>query len=643
MKEPWDAAPPATATPTTATPDGAMTRRARMGLVLAALCLPIFAVPGSPSIAPQVAWSADRTSISLSTFALIFAVVALSFGTLMRLSGLPSVAHGALWGVGAYTAGALTNDLGWEFLATLPLAILVPAAVAAVIGLPAFRTSGVAFLVITIGLAEFLVLVLTNATSITNGPNGLNVIGVPTGVGPFDLSDPHDRYYLTLAGLYIAVAVVWLVTRSRFGRRLEMIRDNEPLARSVGFDPRLYKLGIFTLTAGLTGAAGQLYLYHQQAITPDLFGTYAFIPVILMAVLGGVGSIAGPVIGAYLVMFTPTWLGSAGLDDPDTKTLVYGAALVAVMAIAPSGITGLAAAAGSAVTRFARRGFARRPPRDYASAVPITIPADSGAPHDPAATTAVARPVVGEPLLEVRGLTKRFGAVRALDAVDLTVRAGEILGIIGPNGSGKTTLFNCISGFVSSQGTIIWRGSSLRARSPQWLARRGLVRTFQQPTAFRSMTPRQACGQVLDVRRTQAGAVGVSNSAIDLLGFCGLTPVADSRLEVLSYGQQRLLGVALALAARPRLLMLDEPAAGLNDHECVALRSLLEQIRAADVTVAVVDHDMGFLLPLCDRVVVLDAGQFVTEGLPAEVVRDPRVIAAYLGERFAAPLDLVRD
>jgi branched-chain amino acid transport system ATP-binding protein len=246
-------------------------------------------------------------------------------------------------------------------------------------------------------------------------------------------------------------------------------------------------------------------------------------------------------------------------------------------------------------------------------------------------------------LLRVAELSKAFGAVRALDRVALSVWPGEILGVIGPNGSGKTTLFNCISGFVGSTGEVAWGGRVVRTPTPQRLARQGLVRTFQQPRVFASMSAREACGRVLELRRGPNHDLRLPSDAGSLLDFCGLDGVADQAVGGMSYGQVRLLGIAQALAARPRLLMLDEPAAGLNDQECAALRSLLETIRAVGVTLVVVDHDMTFLLPLCDRVVVLDAGQVVAEGDPRSVTRDPKVVAVYLGERFVEPLELARE
>ncbi|HXG36095.1 MAG TPA: ABC transporter ATP-binding protein, partial [Dehalococcoidia bacterium] len=246
----------------------------------------------------------------------------------------------------------------------------------------------------------------------------------------------------------------------------------------------------------------------------------------------------------------------------------------------------------------------------------------------------------GDTILEVRGVSKSFAAVQALRGIDVSVRQGEILGVIGPNGSGKTTLFNCISGFLPvTEGDIRWRGRDITKWTPDRVARHGLVRTFQQAMLFRSTTVYSS----LRVARESLNAFGYRETAtLDLPGdvdglleFCDLSHVADQPAAMLPYGLVRKLGVALALATFPYLLMLDEPAAGLNDIESQELGELLLRARAAGVTLIVVDHDMPFIMPISDRMVVLDAGQKILEGTPQEVQADQRVIAAYLGERFA--------
>jgi ABC-type branched-subunit amino acid transport system ATPase component len=240
-------------------------------------------------------------------------------------------------------------------------------------------------------------------------------------------------------------------------------------------------------------------------------------------------------------------------------------------------------------------------------------------------------------VLEVSGLKRWFGANRALDGVEMEVRAGEIRGVIGPNGSGKTTLLNCVSGFMpTTAGTITYRGERVEDGRPDRLARAGLVRTFQEPAVFGSFTVGETCELLC---RTAASRTGLNDrlpaDARALLASCGLDEVAAAPVATLPYGRLRLLGVAAAIACRPHLLLLDEPAAGLTAVDAAALRKVILDARDSGVTVVVIDHDMSFLLPICDRVTVLDGGFKLTEGDPDQVAVDTAVIAAYLGESFA--------
>lgn len=589
-------------------------RRTAYAAVWVALTLvALFVVPTWPA---HTISGASNYLVSVAGLAAIWAIVAVGTALFIRLTGLPTLAHAGLWGVGAYASGIAIVELDIGFWPSLLFAAAVPALVALPVGLVSLRTTGVAFLVVTIAFTEFIVLVIGNM-EITEGHAGLAVTKAPGSIGPIDFDTPVGQYYLFLAFLFAALLVCWLVSRSSFGARLRAIRDDDRLARSLGIDVLRHQLIAFELTAVIVGVAGALLLVQQQAVTPDLFNALQFIPIYLAIMIGGVALIAGGAVGAWIAQFLPLWIGS---DDANISLLIYGAVLVAAMLFLPKGIVG-------AIQAWAARDPSRAPP-----------PAPP-APHaaEPRPTRAPRVAPSGPPVVEVTGLKRWFGANRALDGVDLSVCAGEIRGVIGPNGSGKTTLLNCVSGFLPpTAGEVLYRGERVDGRSPDRLARLGLVRTFQEPEVFSSFTVHEMCELVTHTARSRGGAnERLPDEAGSVLSWCGLEEAAELPVADLPYGQLRLLGVAAALACRPYVLLLDEPGAGLAPPDSAALRELILAASEREVTVVVVDHDMSFLLPICDRLTVLDGGTKLAEGTPDEIADDPAVIAAYLGESFA--------
>ena len=591
-------------------------RQVQTGVWVALALIALFIVPTWPA---HTIMNGPNNLVGTAGLAAVWAMVAVGTAMFVNLAGLPTLAHAGLWGVGAYASGVAITELSIGFWPSLLFAAAIPALVALPVGLISLRTSGVAFLVVTIAFTEFIVLVITNM-DVTGGPAGLSSIEPPGSIGPLKFDGLVGQYYLFLAFLLATLAFYRWLTRSAFGARLRAIRDDERLARSLGFNVLRHQLALFEITAVIVGIAGALLLVQQQAITPGLFNAFQFIPIYLAMMLGGLAILIGPAVGAWIVQFLPLWIGS---DDPNISLLIYGVILVAAMLFMAKGLMGVLAAWVA---------------RDPKTQTPVPVDEEDGPGEAPPAPPPVERrPLSDDVVLEVSGLKRFFGANRALDGVEMEVRAGEIRGVIGPNGSGKTTLLNCVSGFMPlTGGEVSYRGERIEGQGPDALARRGLVRTFQEPAVFGSFTVGETCELMCATAAKRSGLNDdLPADASELLASCGLEDVAHAPVPILPYGRLRLLGVAAALACRPHLLLLDEPAAGLTSHDALALRNVIVEARGRGVTVVVIDHDMSFLLPICDRVTVLDGGLKLAEDLPDEVAGDPEVIAAYLGESFA--------
>ena len=615
-----------------------------LGLTVLALIALLY-VPMSPGGTP---WMTTSAALTVVSSAAIVGIVAVATGMFVSLTGLVSVAQAGLWGLGSYAAAVALNELHISFWLSFVFAVLVPVIIAWPMAAISLRTRGTAFIIVTLAFSEFIVLVLENGGQVTGGFNGITYSGSPGSVGPLNFNSPIGLYYLDLFVLAIAIGVYWLLRRSRFGRRVTAVRDNDALGKSLSVNSYLHRLVVFEISAALTGLAGPLLLVQQQVITPDLFTSDQFLNVYLMIMLGGMATISGPVAGAWVVQLLPQWISAFAAISPNLQQLIYGILLVFFVLGARQGVIGQISISYHKL--LARRDDRARREIEAAAVTALPVTASDPATEEPGAARGVPRgdvlatldprPLSAEVVLATTGLSHHFGANQVLSDLDFDLRAGEIRGLIGPNGSGKTTMLNCVSGYLRpAGGKITYQGCDVAGHRFDKVSSLGLVRTFQQPEIFASFTPRQACEMVL----SSVGALGggrVANTGLPgdadyYLELCGLTELADASSTGLPYGQTRLLGIAMALARRPRVLMLDEPAAGLASHDRAKLGEVILAAREAGVSVVLVDHDMSFLLPLCDRLTVLDYGEKLAEGDPRTVCRTPQVIAAYLGSEFA--------
>ena len=546
------------------------------------------------------------------------ALLVLGYQFIFGHAGALSLAQGAFFGLGAYATAILGTRYHWDFAATFPLSILAPLALAGVVALPVLRLASHYFALATLGLAQVALLLVVNAGDWTGGALGLT--GVP---GIAFLGETVPRGFPLMAAVWAVVAVgawlSWRITRGLTGTAYAVLRGDALAASATGLPQARLRLAAFLLSAAYAGAAGALQAHTLGVVSSETLEFSVMVTCLAMTVIGGSTRVAGGLLGALLLTWLPEWLRFL----QGYALLAYGVALLAMIILAPEGLAGLL---GQALARE-RRGPVLPP----AAPVPLT--------GSRSAT------------LEVRGLTKRFGGVLALDRVDIVIEPGEILGLIGPNGSGKTTLANVISGLVVPNDGALRLGSrGLRGLGAEEIARAGIARGFQTPALPPSLS---ALELVALARASGAGRIGFlaallgrdtgkrrrrfEAEALDLLGRVGLSSVALQPCGTLPPALAWRVELARALALDPGLVILDEPAAGLGEREQAELGATLREIADRGVALLVIEHNMPFLLPTAHRIVVLDQGRVIAKGKPAEILRDPAVIAAYLGrERIPA-------
>ena len=612
-----------------------------------------------------------------------YACLALGLNIVVGFAGLLDLGYAAFFAIGAYTYGILTSfqlqpdwssfwvpfqELGLvaqmpgessgfvvhftlSFWLALPFAALIAAGCGVAFGAPTLRLKGDYLAIVTLGFGEIVPIVVRNWASLTNGAAGLNGVAAPQLFGHSFGVDATPYYYVAIVLVGFLVFVSTRLRDSRVGRAWMAIREDEIAAGAMGVNRTRFKLLAFATGAAFAGATGVLYVAKLQTATPDMFGFPVSVMILVMIVFGGIGSIWGAVAGAFILQLLQSWwledltgwiddfgraIGNrwiAHIDLVPSIELIFGVILVLMMLYRRQGLIPAyrppAALSFEQQHAVVQRGFGE-----------LRLSGLGGEANSDATA------------LAVRGVTVKFGGLVALNAVDIDVPAGGVVAVIGPNGSGKSTLFNVITGLVHADGgSIRFHDEEILGLHDYQILVKGIARTFQNIRLFPTLTVLQ---NVLVGQHARLGTGAVSavirppgtrreereaiDWAMEILAIFGnrLTPRAGQAVSGLSYANRRRTEIARALASRPRLLLLDEPTAGMNPAETLELAEQIKGLKGLGLTVLLIEHKLDVVTTLADTVYVLDHGEVIAKGRPDEVRRDEEVLRAYLGRNAQA-------